>query len=61
MLTPVLWAINPVSLKLDCEQVENSFTPIDFLPFGEIYGKLNQILIRHLTLDIWRVKYKNYV
>jgi hypothetical protein len=26
MLMPVLWVINPVSLKLGCEQIENSFT-----------------------------------
>jgi hypothetical protein len=25
MLTPLLWVINPVSLKLDWEQIKNSF------------------------------------
>jgi hypothetical protein len=46
MLTPVLWVINLISLKLDCEQVEKQPYPLmDSLPFGKICGKLNEILI----------------
>jgi hypothetical protein len=41
MLTPVLWAINLSSLKLDYEQAKAVLLPMEYLPNGKIYSKLN--------------------
>jgi hypothetical protein len=40
MLTPVLWGINLVGLKLDYDQVKAASLPGEYLPKGEIRVRL---------------------